>query len=162
MRLKDALSQTSMRWHQRAVLRKWSDIDNSDAPFLVEVSSESDEMGPASRLAARVVVEATPGMHVVSLRVAAHVNDDQLTTVQDVEVRFDFTRQHPPTDAELADMLRGWAMEVALGYIRGALGDAAASVGLPPLVLDPLYTFDDADVDAIITRARAVAAAIET
>lgn len=75
----------------------------------------------------------------------------------DVAVRFDFTHQQPPTDVELAEMLRGWAMNVALGYIRGALAEASSAMGLPPLVLDPRYSLDDADVDAIITRARSVA-----
>ena len=161
MSLKHALSSTSMRWHQRAVVRKWTDIDSSDAPFLVTVASGSDADEASSRIAARVHIGGTPDVQTVSLRVVARVNDDQLTTVQDIEVRFDFTRPDPPTDVELADLLRGWGVEVALGYIRGALAEASSSVGLPALVLDPLYALSDADVDSIIASARAASTIAE-
>ncbi|MBB4135610.1 hypothetical protein [Gordonia humi] len=102
-----------------------------------------------------MALESNDAGHVVNLRVVAFVNDEHQTAIQDVEVRLDFDRDDPPTDDELADLLSGWGTEVAIGYIRGALADASSSVGLPALVLDPLYEFEEGEVEMTIAQARA-------
>ncbi|PND55257.1 hypothetical protein CRM90_23955 [Mycobacterium sp. ENV421] len=148
-----------VRWHQRAVVRRWPDAGK--AAFEIAISGNS--VGPDgvnSALAIELDVATVDGKHQVGMRGAVKIDDEHLLALVDAEIRVSIDRE-PPTDDELIDLARGWGHDYLMGYLGVGLSDSAAQVGILNVGLPPSYVLQPSHESAaeLVAAARSRAAA---
>ena len=141
MTLRERVTTIAVRWHQRAVMRRWPGAKSG--PFEITVSGgppDADREGSNSALALDLDLTPEDGSHRIGMRGTVMIDDAHLLAVLDVEIRAEVEGDEPPTDDDLIDFTHQWGHDYMMGYLRAGLTDLAAEVGVPNVVLPPSYT----------------------
>ncbi len=141
MNLVERIESSGVRWHERSVVRHRP--DSVDPPWRIEGrSSDPDDEGLTIRIA--TVVEgptASRPQVVLSVRGDLVIEIANMTARFDCECRFRLSEGVPvPTRDDRQAFLMDTAIDYLLGYLRGALADAARSVGLSAPMIPPHET----------------------
>ena len=159
MTLSERVARVGLRWHQRAVVRRWPDA--SEAPFEITVSSNAvGPEGANSALAVELALAMVDDIHRVGMRAAVKIDDEHLFALVDAEVQVSLDGE-APTDSELVDFAQGWGHDYLMGYLRVGLADSAAQIGVSNVALPPSYVTQPSEEAAfsLVADARERAAA---